>query len=176
MEGIFEAIFNLLIEFWASLLEKIWDPTRSRGKRVLSFLLFYLPVAAVLVIFGSLAYDRTDIVCIIISYALYALAAFLFFWLGKKAWFGKAPKEPKAIEKMGNGIEKFINGYKNTMDDKSAPIKTKILLLSFPLVPMIALLVILTLLLPEATPVFLVGFGIYLVCYVILAIKIFRKK
>jgi hypothetical protein len=176
MEVIFEVIFEVMAELWASLLEKIWDPARSRARRIFAFLLFYLPVAAILVFFGYAIYDRTDIVLILISYAFYALAVLLFCWLGKKAWFGKAPKEPKAMEKMGNGIEKFIKAYKNTINDKSVPTGKRILFFALPHVPMMVLIAVMAVLLPDVASFFGCGFGIYCVCLIILAGRLFRKK
>lgn len=176
MDFLGEFIGELLSELWGNLAEKMFNPAYSRRKRVFCFLLFYVPLAALIILFGALIYERTDIICIVISYALYALAAFLFFFLGRKAWLGRAPKEPKVIGKMGDGIENFSKSYKNTLMDKKAPLKTRIVLFSLIFAPFYALAIFIIVAVEEMFWFGCLGLAAFIVCTLIWAKRIFGKK
>ena len=166
---------ELIAELLGFFAGKMFD-AESRTKRVLFFLLFYIPIAAVLVLLGVLVYNRTDIVCIVISYLLYTLAAFLFVFLGKNVWLGKTPKEPKVIGKIGDSIEKFCKGYMNTLKDKNAPIKLRVSLFLLLILPLYILDIILMIMLPEMLFFFLIAVIVETVCVYILAKRIFGRK
>ncbi|MBQ9746191.1 MAG: hypothetical protein IJW21_05160 [Clostridia bacterium] len=176
MDFLVELIGDFAIEIWGMCAGKMFDPDKPRAKRMLFFLLCCLPVSALLILFGALIYERTDIICIVISYALYALAAFLFLWFGKMAWLGKTPKEPKVIAKMGDGMENFFVGYKNTVNDKSAPLKTRIVLFALPFVLLFSLAIFLIITVPETAWFGWAGMAVFLVCALICAKRIFGNK
>ena len=172
MDFLGEFIGELLGELWGNLAEKMFNPAYSRRKRVFCFLLFYLPLAALIILFGALIYERTDIICIVISYALYALAAFLFFFLGRKAWLGRAPKKPKAI----GGLSKGIEGYKNTVNDKNMPLGIRIALFALPYLLMLVGAALLMVIFPDLSSLGIVVIGVCFVSAIVLGTLIFGKK
>jgi hypothetical protein len=176
MDVLMEFIFELVIELWCVCAEKMWDPSRPRVKRIFFFLLFYTPFAALLILFGVLAYERTNILRIVIAYAFFALALFLFFFLGKKAWLGREFKAPKAVEKAEESVENFFVGYKNTLMDKKAPLKTRIVLFVIPFVLLFSLALFLIISVPETAWFGWAVMIVFLVCALIWAKRIFGKK
>jgi hypothetical protein len=176
MDFLVELIGNFAIEVWSLCAEKMFDPDKPRAKRMLFFLLCCLPVSAVLVLFGVMIYEQTDIFRMIIACAFYALAAFLFFFLGKKAWLGREFKAPKAVEKAEESVENFFVGYKNTLMDKKAPLKTRIVLFVIPFVLLFSLALFLIISVPETAWFGWAVMIVFLVCALIWAKRIFGKK
>lgn len=175
MEWIGEFFGELIVRLLGFFAGKMFDE-KSRTKRVIFFLIFYAPIAAVLVLLGVLVYNRTDIVCIVISYLLYALAAFFFVFLGSNVWIGKTPKEPAVIGKMGDRIEKFYKGYINILKDKNSPIKLRVSLFVLITLPLYILAIVLMIMLPELLFCILILVIVETVCVCILAKRIFGRK
>ena len=176
MDFLIEFIGELFIELWGSCAEKMWDPSRSRAKRIIFFLLCYIPLAALLSLFGVLAYERTDIFRIAVAYAFFALAIFLFVFLGRRAWLGREPKAPKAVEKAEERVDNFFIAYKNTLKDRNAPLKTRIALFSLMFAPLFALAIFLIAAVEELAWFGWFGLAVFAVCALIWAKRIFGKK
>lgn len=176
MDFLIEFVGELVIELWGLCAEKMWDPSRSRTKRIIFFLLFYIPLAALLSLFGVLAYERTNILRIVLAYAFFALALFLFVFLGKRAWLGRVPKQPKAVEKAEESVGNFFTAYKNTLKDRNAPLKTRIALFSLIFAPLFVLAIFFIVAVEELFWLGCIWLVAFTVCALIWAERIFGKK
>ncbi|MBQ8861799.1 MAG: hypothetical protein IJ021_03545 [Clostridia bacterium] len=176
MDILIEFIGELVINLWGLCAEKMWDPSRSRTKRIIFFILFYIPLAVLLSLFGVLAYERTNILRIVLAYAFFALALFLFFFLGRRAWLGRDFKVPKAVEKAEENVGNFFTAYRNTLGDRNAPLKTRILLFSLMFAPLFALAIFLIVAVEELLWLGCIGLVVFTVCTLIWAKRIFGKK
>ena len=118
-----EEIIGLLALVWIGFADKMLNPRNSRPKRVVFFLLFYIPLAAVLIWGASAAYDRIGW---LFSCLLYIAVAFLMFFLGEKTWFASREKERLAFEKMRMRTMRFWVKYKNLLMNRKYKLPARI--------------------------------------------------
>ena len=176
MDFLIEFVGELFIELWGLCAEKMWDPSRSRAKRIIFFLLCYIPLAALLSLFGVLAYERTNIFRIAVAYAFFALAIFFIVAVEELFWLGREPKAPKAVEKAEERVDNFFIAYKNTLKDRNAPLKTRIALFSLMFAPLFALAIFFIVAVEELFWLGCIGLVAFTVCALIWAERIFGKK
>lgn len=134
-----EEIIGLLALVWIGFADKMLNPRTPRPKRVLFFLLFYIPLAAALIWGASVAYERIGW---FFSCILCAVMLFLLFFLGEKTWFASREKERIAFEKMRMRTMRFWVKYKNRLFNKKNKLPVRIfffvlMLLPFYVIPML---------------------------------------
>ena len=103
-------------------------------------------------------------------------SVFLFFFLGRRAWLGRDFKVPKAVEKAEENVGNFFTAYRNTLGDRNAPLKTRILLFSLMFAPLFALAIFLIVAVEELLWLGCIGLVVFTVCTLIWAKRIFGKK
>ena len=168
-----EQLIAYICLFWMGLVDKMLNPKYSRKKRILFFLIFYIPLAGVLIFFASLGFSRIGP---LFSFLLYALALFLLIVLGAKVWLGSKAKETEAFEKVRGKLVYFTVRYKNRMLNAKNPLGTRILLFVLMILPFYLIPGVIVIFMKSMIPVISSLMAVTAVLTIVAAVVVFMPQ
>jgi hypothetical protein len=169
-----EELIGFVALIWIGFADRMLNPKNPRPKRMIFFLLFYIPLAAVLTWAAYSAYTVKG--WWIFSFALYAIAAFLLPFLFEKAWFASRDKERAAFRKTRMRIIRFWIRYKNRMMNKKNKLILRIVLFVLLFLPFYVIPGLLMLVMRSALPLIMPFMWVIAILTLASAIIVFTGK
>ena len=168
-----EEIIGIIAFIWLGFGDRMLNSKNSRIKRIIFFLLFYVPLAAVLVWAASAAYSRIGF---LFSFLLYVLMIFLLFFLGLRAWYGTKEREKEAFRKMYQRTMHFWVRYRSRLMNDRTKIASKIFFFVLLFLPFYVVPGLMMLLMESSVPFMLPVMFITVILTIIAAIIVFYDK